>query len=37
LLHACSADGSGKLPPLVIGRYRSPHWFKNVNMLPKKY
>jgi hypothetical protein len=25
LLHACSADGSGKLPPLVIGRYRSPH------------
>jgi hypothetical protein len=25
MLHACSSDGSKKLPPLVIGRYRSPH------------
>jgi len=25
MLCACSADGSRKLPPLVIGRYRSPH------------
>jgi len=25
MLRACSADGSRKLPPLVTGRYRSPH------------
>jgi hypothetical protein len=27
----CTADGSDKLPLLVIGKYENPHCFKNVN------
>jgi hypothetical protein len=37
VLLACNADGSDKLPPLVIGKYRSPRCFKNVRRLPTKY
>jgi hypothetical protein len=29
-----NANGSDKLPPLVIGKYKSPHSFKNVRKLP---
>jgi hypothetical protein len=27
----CNANGSDKLPLLVIGKYENPHYFKNVN------
>ena len=27
-----NADGSHKLPPLVIGKYKNPRCFKNVNV-----
>jgi hypothetical protein len=37
VLLACNADGSDKLPPLVTGKYTSPHCFKNVKNLPAKY
>jgi hypothetical protein len=37
VLLACNADGSDKLAPLVNGKYRSPHCFKNINRLPTKY
>lgn len=36
----CSnADGSHKLPPLIIGKYANPRCFKNINInnLPMKY
>jgi hypothetical protein len=34
-----SADGSHKLPPLIIGKYANPRCFKNINIhnLPMKY
>ncbi len=34
-----SADGSHKLPPLIIGKYANPRCFKNVNIrnLPMTY
>ncbi|RWR98655.1 hypothetical protein B4U79_10377, partial [Dinothrombium tinctorium] len=28
----CNADGSFKLPPLVIGKFKNPRAFKNVNL-----
>jgi hypothetical protein len=34
---ACNTDCSEKLPPLVIGKYKSPYCFKNVKRLPTKY
>jgi hypothetical protein len=34
---ACNADGSDKLSPLVIGKYKNPCCFKNVKRLPTKY
>jgi hypothetical protein len=37
VLLMCNADGSYKLPPLVIGKYKSPHCFKNVKSLLTKY
>ena len=34
-----NADGSHKLPPLVIGKYANPRCFKNINIgnLPITY
>jgi hypothetical protein len=37
MLFACNEDDSNKLPAPVIGKYRSPHCFKNVKRLPTKY
>jgi hypothetical protein len=37
LLFACNADGSDKLPPLVIGKCTSPRCFKNGKRLPTEY
>lgn len=39
LLFAVNSTGSHKLPPLCIGKFRSPRCFKHVNMncLPLKY
>jgi hypothetical protein len=37
LLLAYSADGTVRLPPLVIGKSENPHSFKNVRKLPTKY
>jgi hypothetical protein len=37
VLLACNADGNDKLPPLVTGKYKSPHCFKNVKRLPTNY
>jgi hypothetical protein len=34
---AFNANGSDKLPPLVPGKYKSPHSLKNVKRLPIKY
>jgi hypothetical protein len=36
-LRAYSAAGSDKLPPVLIGKYRSTHCFKNATKLPTKY
>jgi hypothetical protein len=36
-LLAFSADGSDKLPPLITGKYKSPHCLKNLKRLPIKY
>jgi hypothetical protein len=33
----CNANGSDKLPPLVIGKCKSPCCFKDVKRLPTKY
>jgi hypothetical protein len=27
----CNADGSDKLPPLVVSKYENPRYFKNIN------
>ena len=37
LLMACNMDGSEKLDPLVIGKSKNPHCFKNVKKLPVSY
>jgi hypothetical protein len=37
VLLACNADGTDKLPPLVIGKSEDPRCFKNVRQLPTKY
>jgi hypothetical protein len=37
VLLACNADGTDKLPPLVIGNSENPRCFKNVRQLPTKY
>jgi hypothetical protein len=37
VLLACNADGTDKLPPLVIWKSENPHCFKNVRQLPTKY
>jgi hypothetical protein len=37
VLLACSADGTDKPPPLVIGKSENRHCFKNVTQLPTKY
>ena len=37
LLLGCNMDGSEKLEPLVIGKNKNPHCFKNVKMLPVSY
>jgi hypothetical protein len=37
VLLACNADGTDKLPPMVIGKYKNPRCFKNVRTLPTKY
>jgi hypothetical protein len=37
VLLACSAGGSSELPPLVIGKCKSLHCFKNVKRLHAKY
>jgi hypothetical protein len=34
VLFACSAGVSDKQAPLVNGKYRSPHCFKNIKRLP---
>jgi hypothetical protein len=36
VLLACNADGTEKLPPLVIGKIENPCCFKNVRQLPTK-
>jgi len=33
VLLGCNADGTEKLPPLVIGKYNKPHCFSNVKKL----
>jgi hypothetical protein len=33
----CNSDFSGKLPPVVTGKCRSPLCFKNAKRLPTKY
>jgi hypothetical protein len=37
VLLTCNANCSDKLPPLVTGKYKRPHCFKNVKRLPTKY
>jgi hypothetical protein len=37
VLLACNADGTDKLPPLVIGKIENPRCFKNVRQLSTKY
>lgn len=37
VLLAVNADGSEKLPPLVIGKFQKPRCFKNNRILPTKY
>jgi hypothetical protein len=37
VLLTCNADGTDKLPPLVIGKSGNPHCFKNVRQFPTKY
>jgi hypothetical protein len=37
VLLACNADGTDKLPLLVIGKSENPRCFKNVRQLPTKY
>jgi hypothetical protein len=37
VLLMCNADGNDKLPPLVTEKYKSPHCFKNVKILPTEY
>jgi hypothetical protein len=37
VLLACNADGTDRLPPLVIGKSENPCFFKNVRQLPTKY
>jgi hypothetical protein len=34
---ACSADGTDRLPPLVMWKKENPHCFKNVRKLHSKY
>jgi hypothetical protein len=36
VLLACNADGTDKLPPLVIGKSEYPRYFKNVSCPPNK-
>ena len=36
VLLGCNADGTEKLPPLVIGKYNKPHCIGNVRKLPTK-
>ncbi|GBM70533.1 Tigger transposable element-derived protein 4 [Araneus ventricosus] len=36
-LLCANADGSEKLPPLIIGKSKKPRCFKNVKTLPTKY
>jgi hypothetical protein len=37
VLLACNADGTDKLPPLVIGKSENPCYFQHVRQLPTKY
>lgn len=37
VLLCANADGSEKLPPLVIGKFAKPRCFKNVKSLPTQY
>ncbi|GBO12743.1 Tigger transposable element-derived protein 6 [Araneus ventricosus] len=37
VLLCANADGSEKLPPLIIGKSKKPRCFKNVKTLPTKY
>jgi hypothetical protein len=37
VLLAYNADGSDKLPPILTGKYKSPHCFMNVKGMPTKY
>ncbi|GBO42627.1 Tigger transposable element-derived protein 4 [Araneus ventricosus] len=37
VLLCANADGSEKLPPLIIGKSKKPCYFKNVKTLPTKY
>ncbi|GBN52936.1 Tigger transposable element-derived protein 4 [Araneus ventricosus] len=37
VLLCANADGSEKLPPLIIGKSKKPRFFKNVKALPTKY
>lgn len=37
VLLACSVSGTDKLPPLVNGKSKRAHCFKNVKKLPTKY
>jgi hypothetical protein len=37
VLLCCSAEGTGKLVLLVIGKFAKPRFFKNISTLPCKY
>ena len=37
VLLGCNQDGSEKLKPVVIGKFKNPHCFKNVKSLPVDY
>jgi hypothetical protein len=34
---ACNTDSSNTLPPVVNGKYKGSHCFKNIKRLPAKY
>ena len=37
VLLGCNANGTEKLPPLVIGKYNKTHCFRNIKKHPTKY
>ncbi len=37
ILFCCNSDGSDKLEPLVVGKYKDPRCFKGIRHLPVSY